>query len=90
MFELIAIEPRGETRLQLSFPDGTWGMFDFVPLAESAIELIAPLPDRTFFPRYFIEAGALACPNGFEPRYESLYRRLQKADSRYHRDAAAV
>ncbi|MCP3734814.1 DUF2442 domain-containing protein [Sphingomonas sp. RP10(2022)] len=38
-----------------------------------------PLADPAFFARAFIEAGALAWPNGFELSADSLYRRLDEA-----------
>ncbi|MGD9583290.1 MAG: hypothetical protein AB7V26_06425 [Lysobacterales bacterium] len=38
--------------------------------------MTAPLGDPDFFARCFIEAGALAWPNGFDLSAESLHRRL--------------
>jgi hypothetical protein len=88
MIKLTAIEPKGGTRLLLRFSDGSSGVFDFAPFIEADTEMTAPLSDPAFFARHFIEAGALAWPNGFDLSAGSLHRRL--ADSgNLHRSAAA-
>ena len=51
--------------------------------------MTARLRDPAFFARYFIEAGALACPNGFYLSAESLYRRLEVSGD-LRRDAEAA
>jgi len=48
-----------------------------------------PLRDPQFFARCFIEAGALAWPNGFDLSAESLYRRLKESGG-LNKDAAAA
>ncbi len=89
MIKLIGIEKKEGTRLLLRFADGAWGTYDFAPLVETATEMTAPLSDPCFFVRCFIEAGALAWPNGFDLSAGSLYRRLQEAGA-LHPDAAAA
>lgn len=89
MIKLIAVEPRGPRRLLLRFSDGAWGVFDFAGFIEAATEMTAPLADDAFFARHFIEAGALAWPNGFDLSAASLYRRLDDAGE-LRRDASAA
>ena len=89
MIKLIAIEPKPGSSLLLRFSDGTWGIYDFVHFIEANTEMTAPLRDHAFFAKCFIEAGALAWPNGFDLSAGSLYRRLQESGE-LHRDAAAA
>ena len=89
MIDLIAVEPKGDTRLLLRFSDESWGVYDFAPFIEAHTEMTAPLADPAFFARHYIEAGALAWPNGFDLSAGSLRRRLQDARE-LHRDAHAA
>jgi hypothetical protein len=89
MIKLIAIEPRGGSRLLLRFSDNTSGVYDFAPFIQANTEMTAPLADPAFFGRHFIEAGALAWPNGFDLSAGSLQRRLQESGD-LSRDAAAA
>lgn len=89
MIKLITVEPRGVRRLLLRFSDGAWGVFDFSAFVEASTEMTAPLADEAFFARHFIEAGALAWPNGFDLSAASLCRRLDEAGE-LHRDASAA
>jgi hypothetical protein len=52
--------------LLLRFSDGAWGVFDFSHYQAANTEMTAPLRDPGFFAKHFIEAGALAWPNGFD------------------------
>lgn len=89
MIKLISVEPRDSRRLRLRFSDGAWGVFDFSDFISTATEMTTPLADEAFFARHFIEAGALAWPNGFDLSAASLYRRLDEAGE-LHRDADAA
>jgi len=89
MIKLIAIEPQSGTKLLLRFSDGAWGIFDFVHFIEANTEMTAPLRNSDFFSRHFVEAGALAWPNGFDLSAHSLYRRLEEVGD-LHRNAAAA
>lgn len=89
MIKLIAIEPKASTSLLLRFSDGAWGVFDFARYIEANTEMTAPLGKPAFFAKHFIEAGALAWPNGFDLSAESLYCKLQEAGE-LHRDAVAA
>lgn len=89
MIKLIAVEPQQGTQLLLRFSDGAWGVFDFKPFIDAATEMTTPLADAEFFARHFIEAGALAWPNGFDLSAPSLYQRME-ASGDLRRDAAAA
>ncbi|MGB4860289.1 MAG: DUF2442 domain-containing protein [Dokdonella sp.] len=89
MIKLIAVEPKGEERLLLRFSDGSSGIFDFAQFVEANTEMTAPLAEPDFFSRYFIEAGALAWPNGFDLSAASLQQRLDEAGKLEPNAAAA-
>jgi hypothetical protein len=78
MIKLTAITPENGTRIRLTFSDGASVVYDFAPFVDAATEMTAPLRDPEYFVRCFIEAGALAWPNGFDLSAESLYRRLDE------------
>ncbi len=89
MIKLIAIEPVGTTCLRLRFSDGSHGVLDFVSFIQARTEMTAPLADPAFFARCFIEAGALAWPNGFDLSASSLHRRLTDSGQLHGREVAA-
>jgi len=89
MIKLIAVESKDGPRLLLHFSDGSSGVFDFSPFVAAGTEMTAPLADPAFFARYFIEAGALAWPNGFDLSARSLQERLRESGN-LSRGAAAA
>jgi hypothetical protein len=89
MIKLIAIEPKPEAKVHLRFSDGSHGVYDFSHFLAANTEMTAPLKDPAFFRRCFIEAGALAWPNGFDLSARSLQRALAEA-GRLERDPAAA
>ena len=61
-------------KLELDFSDHTHGVFDAnVYLASRSGPLLDKLREPTYFKRFFIDAGALCCPNGFEISPARLY-----------------
>ena len=89
MIKLVSAESKGEARLLLRFSDGAWGVYDFSPFIETDTVMTAPLGEAAFFARHFIEAGALAWPNGFDLSAGSLYRRLEEVGMLHHSAEAA-
>jgi len=89
MIKLIAIEPRDGYKLLLRFSDGSWGTYDFAPFVDANTQMTAPLRESAFFARHFIEAGALAWPNGFDLSAGSLHQRLHQSGE-LQRSAAAA
>jgi Protein of unknown function (DUF2442) len=89
MIRLVGIEPRGALTLWLRFSDGSAGSYDFSSFAAADTVMTRPLADPVFFARCFIEAGALAWPNGFDLSAASLHRQLQETGG-LRRDPAAA
>jgi hypothetical protein len=89
MIKLIAIEPKQGYGMLLRFSNGACGTFDFTPFVEAGTEMTEPLRDPAFFKRCFIEAGALAWPNGFDMSAGSLHQRLRD-EGKLHRDPKAA
>ena len=79
MIKLVAIAPAGELTLELTFSDGSSARWSAADLVARETVLTAPLTERDYFQRAFIEAGALAWPNGLELSAASLHRRLGEA-----------
>jgi len=79
MIKLTGFEPTGDSELELRFSDGSHGAWSAAGLIDRDTELTRPLADPAFFRRAFLEAGALAWPNGLELSAESLHRRLAES-----------
>jgi hypothetical protein len=81
MIKLVAIAPRGSERLELTFSDGSHGVWSATDILASDTVLTRPLADPAYFARVFIEAGALAWPNGLELAPWALQEELREAGS---------
>jgi Protein of unknown function (DUF2442) len=79
MIKLIAIAARGACQLELTFSDGSHGPWSAAGLIARDTVLTRPLADPAYFARAFIEAGALAWPNGLELSPWSLQDELREA-----------
>ena len=79
MIKLASIRVAGDSVLELRFSDGSFGLWSAGTLIHRDTELTRPLADPTYFGRAFIEAGALAWPNGLELSAHSLQARLSEA-----------
>ena len=66
MIKLIRIEPAGPRALHLHFSDGSHGEWSGEAIVAKSTVMTTPLEDVAFFRRAFIEAGALAWPNGLD------------------------
>lgn len=76
MIKLVHIAVTGSDTLALSFSDGTSARWSAADLIARDTVMTRPLADPAYFSRAFIEAGALAWPNGFELSPDALHRRL--------------
>lgn len=81
MIKLTHLAVTGPTTLALTFSDGTTAVWSAADLIARNTVMTHPLADPAYFARAFIEAGALAWPNGFELSATSLHRRLADADA---------
>jgi hypothetical protein len=79
MIKITHIQPAGAARLKLSFSDGSSGEWAADELIARDTILTAPLADPAYFARAFVEAGALAWPNGLELSSDALHMRLDEA-----------
>jgi hypothetical protein len=79
MIKLVAIKPHKDARLELTFSDGSHGMWSAAEIIARDTILTRPLADPAYFARAFIEAGALAWPNGLELAPWTLQQELRDA-----------
>lgn len=79
MVDLIRIEPAGPRALKLTFSDGSHGRWTADAEIARDTVLTRPLADPGYFARAFIEAGALAWPNGLEFAAHSLHAATEDA-----------
>ena len=79
MTKLVSIRPAGAAALDLVFSDGSSARWSAKELIARDTLLTRPLADPAYFARAFIEAGALAWPNGLELSAYGLHRRLDEA-----------
>ena len=79
MIKLVHLRITGPDTLELAFSDGSHAKWSAADLIARDTIMTRPLSQPTYFARAFIEAGALAWPNGFELSGTSLHRRLAEA-----------
>lgn len=77
MIKLTAIRPQSDAKLELVFGDGSHGVWSAADLIARDTVLTRALADANYFARAFIEAGALAWPNGLELAPWSLHAELR-------------
>ena len=78
MIKLISIAPAGPATLDLAFSDGSSARWSADALIARQTSLTRALEDPAYFARAFIEAGALAWPNGLELSATTLHRKLDE------------
>ncbi|MCU6455765.1 DUF2442 domain-containing protein [Sphingomonas sp. A2-49] len=79
MIKIVYLAVAGPSTVSLVFSDGSAAAWSAADLIARDTSMTRPLGDPAYFKRAFIEAGALAWPNGFELSADSLYRRLDEA-----------
>lgn len=80
MIKLVRIEVRGPHELMLHFSDGSHGEWSAEPILARDTVLTRPLESEAYFRRAFIDAGALAWPNGLDFSARSLHEELARAN----------
>lgn len=88
MIKLVSIEPRSPHSLALHFSDGSHGEWSAAPIIARGTVMTRPLEDATYFARAFIDAGALAWPNGLDFSARMLRDELAR-DGKLHLARAA-
>ncbi len=79
MNKLHHIVVTGPAELELTFSDGSHGLWSATRLIARDTVLTSPLSDPAYFARAFIEAGSLAWPNGLELAGWNLHEELMKS-----------
>jgi hypothetical protein len=78
MISLLHINYLGSKQFSISFSDGAQGNFDLETyLSSRQGSLLIPLQSDSYVSRAFIEAGALAWPNGLEISPQRIYEVTQ-------------
>ncbi|WP_088307294.1 DUF2442 domain-containing protein [Novosphingobium sp. B 225] len=76
MIKLHHLAVTSPSELELTFSDGSHGLWSAAALIARDTVLTKPLADPAYFARAFIEAGSLAWPNGLELAGWNLHREL--------------
>ena len=79
MIKLTALTPHPSQTLELTFSDGSHGLWSAASLIALNTVLTRPLTNPATFARAFIEAGALAWPHGLELSAWTLQAELRDA-----------
>jgi hypothetical protein len=79
MIKLVGLEHCGSHTLLLLFSDGSRGEWSAEAILARRTVMTQPLEDPAYFRRAFIEAGALAWPNGLDFSARSLRDELERA-----------
>ncbi len=87
MIELIRVAVTGDRKLELTFSDGSIGAWSADVILARDTVLTRPLEDPAYFARAFIEAGALAWPNGLEFSGHALHAKFLEAGTLIRRAA---
>jgi hypothetical protein len=82
LHDVISVEVSGESRLSLTFDDGTVGEVDFTGREWRGV--FEPLRDTDYFTRVTVdaEAGTVTWPNGADMAPEPLYAEARQGLSR--------
>ena len=79
MIKLLSIEAQSDAKVLLRFSDGSKGIYCARSLIAEDTVLTRPLAEPTYFAGAFVEAGALAWPNGLELAPWTLHAELREA-----------
>ncbi len=79
MVDVVKVKPMEGFRLWVRFSDGREGVADLSALTARTGPMVAPLKDREFFGRVFVEAGAPTWPNGYDYAPSALYAEMREA-----------
>ena len=77
--KILKVEKLGGFRLRIHFSDGTAGERDFSDVVAEEGPMVAPLQDRRFFARVFLQLGTLTWPNGYDLDSIALHQEMKAA-----------
>ncbi len=89
MIKVVHAQWANDSKVALSFSDGSDGVYDFASLLSKDTALTQPLRNAEMFKRFFLELGALCWPNGLEFSASKLHSELAAAGSLLHSEKAA-
>ena len=75
-WDVVEVKPVGDLDLQVRFADGLTGRVRFLPAHLTGV--FAPLKERAFFERVFVDHGAVAWPGGIDLAPDAMYRVIQR------------
>jgi hypothetical protein len=85
---VVQAEHRGDFRIHVTFNDGSEGTVDCSNWLKGPV--FKPLKDPRYFSRFFVEAGAVAWPNGADIAPETMYEAAISNRSHRVRRASVV
>lgn len=77
--KILKVEKVGGFRLRLHFSDRTVGERDFSDVVMEDGPMVAPLRDRKFFARIFLQLGTLTWPNEYDLGSITLHDDMKKS-----------
>jgi hypothetical protein len=75
-WDVIEVAPIGNLDLQVRFADGLTGRVRFLPAHLTGV--FAPLKDRAFFERVFVDHGAVAWPGDIDLAPDAMYHAIKR------------
>ena len=82
MIKILSFQLLENNQLFLEFSDSSKGVFDLPAYLENKQgTLLEPLKDAGYLKRVFLDAGALAWPNGLEISPARIYELTQKQEA---------
>lgn len=75
-WDVVEVKPEPEYRLFVRFADGTCGRVQPAPAELAGV--LAPLRDRSFFERVYIDHGAVAWPGEIDLAPDAMYEQVAR------------
>jgi hypothetical protein len=75
-WDVVEVKPEADYNLFVRFTDGVSGRVRISP--EKLTGVLAPLRDRRFFERMFIDQGAVAWPGGIDLAPDAMYEEVTR------------
>src|SRR6476659_10092855 len=79
VIDAVSVRPVGGFQLRVGFSEGSSGVHGYSSTAARDGEMVRPLKDPAFFPRVFVELGALTWPNGYALDPMARHGRMMEA-----------